>query len=197
MTDQSWWNNWLSAWDLRLRRDLCVTRNFCVPCNLSCLISDIHVHFYQTPICVVHMVTILNIKPLENETSELDEWSVLVEQLAECLVIAPSPTMPLIIHYSLMCVLLLLHKSSLMLYILWWSEKVSAWPPDFAMLWWWTILISLKLDAFYLVLFTTYHNCSIERSFISVTSALLWRTMFFVDMLYGNTIMNMECYSIR
>jgi hypothetical protein len=46
---------------------------FCVPCNLSCLISDVHVHFYQTPICVVHLVTILVIKPLENETSELDE----------------------------------------------------------------------------------------------------------------------------
>jgi hypothetical protein len=101
MTDQPWRNNWLSAWDLRLRHDLCVTWNFCVPCNLSCLISDVHVHFYRTPICVAHMVIILIIKLLKNETVELDEWYVLVEQLAECLIIAPTPTMSLIIRYSL------------------------------------------------------------------------------------------------
>jgi hypothetical protein len=37
----------------------------------------------------------------------------------------------------------------------------------------------------------------LREGFLTFMIALLWRTMFFADMLYGNIIIHMECSSIR
>jgi hypothetical protein len=38
---------------------------------------------------------------------------------------------------------------------------------------------------------------SLREDFLTFMIVLLWCTMFFTDMLYGNTIIHMECSSIR